>query len=95
MDRLRALSERFKGIRDQTHFHIDRDAVIDTKVVWDDAGITGNELGWVLDSVFTILSEIHFHRTGERVEVPDYDGTDAANAIRAYKQVFPDAKIAV
>jgi hypothetical protein len=53
VDRLRNLSERLKGIRDQTHFHIDRDAVIDARAVWDDAGITGNDLGWALDAVFT------------------------------------------
>ena len=95
LEKLSDLTTRFKEIRDQTHFHIDRDAVLNPKAVWDDAEITRDELGWTLSSVFVILSEIHFRRTGERQEIPPYDGSDAAKIIRSYKQCYPDVPIAV
>ena len=39
-----ALTERLKGIRDKTHFHINREAVVKPSEVWSEAAITGDEL---------------------------------------------------
>jgi hypothetical protein len=94
-EKLVDLAARFKGIRDQTHFHIDRDAVFDPKSVWSAAGITGDELRWALESAYAILSDIQFALSGERPSLPDYDGSDAPKIIRAYKLHYPDVHIVV
>lgn len=94
-EKLEDLADRFKGIRDQTHFHIDRDAVFEPKRVWSDAGITGDELGWALESAHAILSDIQYALSGQRPSLPDYDGSDAPKIVRAYKSQHPDAHIVV
>jgi hypothetical protein len=95
LDRLKALAERFKEIRDNTHFHIDRDAVVNPSKVWSDAGITGDELGWALDSTYALLADLAEELLGSRPQLPDYDGSDAPKIIRAYKKQYPDAKLFV
>jgi hypothetical protein len=95
LDELAALAERFNGIRDNTHFHIDRDAVVDPRKVWSDAGITGDELGWALDSTYALLADLAEELLGARPQLPDYDGSDAPKIIRAYKEQHPDAKLVV
>ena len=92
---LEAMSEKLKPVRDQTHFHIDKDAVLNPRAIWIDAMITGDQLGHALEGVYAVMSELHFIKRGIRMALPDYDGTDAAKIVLAYKQVNPDVPIAI
>lgn len=93
--RVEGIADRFKVIRDKTHFHIDRDAIANPPAVWDGAGINGNELGYALDSGFAIMSTLYHGRTGLRIAVPDYDGSDVVRIIAAYKKCHPEVPIAI
>lgn len=90
-----SISDRFKIIRDKTHFHIDRDALANPPAVWDDAGISGNELGYALESAFAVMSTLYYGRTGLRITVPNYDGSDVARIITAYKKCHPEVPIVI
>lgn len=92
---MESLSKGFKHIRDKTHFHIDRHFAMDPKKVWQAAGISGNDLGYMLESAYTILCTINEKITGERTELPDYDGSDAAEIIRSYKKCHPEVLIVI
>jgi hypothetical protein len=95
LDEIERLSEQFKHIRDKTHFHIDRDAVMDPSKVWSTAGLTGDELGYVLESAWKVLAGIWHELRGESFEIPEYDGSDVGKIIRAYSKAHPDAHIVV
>ena len=90
-----AIAARLKSIRNKTHFHIDKNAVLNPRAVWIDAMIEGDQLGTALEGAYAILSELHFIKHGIRTALPDYDGTDAAKIVLAYKKVHPDAPIAI
>lgn len=95
LDEIERLSEPFKHIRDKTHFHIDRDAVLKPSEVWVRAGLTGDELGYVLESAWKVLAGIWQELRNESFEIPEYDGSDVGKIIRAYKAAYPDAHIVV
>ena len=76
-DRIVATADSLLHIRDKTHFHIDRKAVEDPKKVWHDGGVSGNQLGAVLDDLFHILNQLHIKEFGKPFDFPEYDGSDA------------------
>ena len=95
LDKLVDLASRFKRIRDKTHFHIDRNAVLQPSIVWSEAAVTGDELGWALQTTHELLADLKAELTGTRPMLPEYDGSDAAEIIRAYKKQCPNAKLVV
>ena len=95
LDELGVLADKLKGVRDKTLFHIDKKAVANPKLVWASAEIKGAALGSALDGAFPVLAGLYFKRRGVMKTVPDYDGSDAAKIIRAYKQVHPEVAIVV
>lgn len=95
LEDLKEVSEKLKHIRDKTHFHIDKEAVSNPKLVWSLAEITGDYLGESLDAVFKILSSLHYKRTKQKISLPDYDGSDAKKIIISYSDAYPDAHIVV
>jgi len=66
-----------KHIRDKTHFHIDRDAVKNSREIWNEAKITGRQLEEVIDCAFMILNHLWILETGQEFPLPEYDGSDA------------------
>ena len=56
---LEDLKCKLKPVRNETHFHIGKDGVLDPKAVWSKAGITGNELGQGIDYLLDMLLELH------------------------------------
>lgn len=84
---LKNLSVELKHIRDNTHFHIDEDAVFDPKKIWDEAGITGKELAKGIDTVWEILQHLHQNRFGKIFNLPEYDGSDVTQIIIAARNV--------
>ena len=89
------VSANIKIIRDRTHFHIDKDAVKNSALVWENADVNGNQLRVALDSAFSLLSEIYFRLSGIRISIPEYDGTDVPKIIKSYKEIHPDSQILI
>ena len=95
LEALRAITKKLRRIRNKTHFHIDKEAVTNPKLVWSLAEISGDYLGESLESAFKLLAYLAFKRDGIHRVVPDYDGSDVPKIIRAYKQAHPEVPIAV
>lgn len=95
LDRMREASGKLKAIRDRTLFHIDARAVADPGEVWSGAGMTGDELGWLLESAHAVLASLQRQRSGVSAEIPEYDGSDVPKIIRAYKRAHPDVLLHV
>lgn len=95
LEEIDRLSKPFKRLRDKMHFHIDRDAIMDPAKVWAAAGITGDEVGYVLEGAWLILAGIAREVCGESYELPDYDGSDVEKIIRAYKAAHPEVPIVI
>ena len=90
---IRNLSAGFEHIRNKTHFHIDKDGVMNPKMVWKDAGVQGDDLGHLLESAASILIHLYEERMGKDYEVSDYDGTDVEGIIRSYFKDKPDGDV--
>jgi hypothetical protein len=88
---LESLSSSLKLVRDKTHFHIDKKAVFDPKVVWRQANIDGLEFERLLRSAFETLNHLHRARWGDDFWLPEYDGTDAS-AIAKFSESLRDSQ---
>ncbi len=93
INKIKGLSGRFKNIRNKTHFHIDKNKVSNPKEVWKGEHINGDEVKYLLESGFRILSYIYKAKTGKSRDLPDYDGSDVPDIIRSYKTCFPNTPI--
>jgi hypothetical protein len=51
LSEIETVSDKLKGIRDRTHFHIDRRDVFDPEAVWRRAGLKHSRFTAVLDSL--------------------------------------------
>ncbi len=71
-----ASRSRLKHVRDKTHFHIDKKAVIDTKQVWRDAKITPKEVHDAFLCMIRILQPLYKEEFGE-VFPMDYNEDEA------------------
>ena len=76
------LSDKLKKVRDETHFHIDCDAVFDPHLVWSNAGITWKEFEKVLNFIWKILQYLHEESYSKKFIMPKYDGSDATALIK-------------
>lgn len=77
MSKLEKTRDSLKHIRDRTHFHIDKDAVKDSKVIWEEAKIKGRELAEAIDIAWKILDHLYILDTGSNFYIPKYSGSDA------------------
>jgi hypothetical protein len=67
------LTESLKHVRDKTHFHIDREGVLDPEAVWQEAGLNGKELAAAVDQIWDLLNAVRRARGSESMELPPYD----------------------
>ena len=72
MASLEEVSAKLKHIRDQTHFHIDTNGVLDTKAVWRAAGLTGKQLSIAVDAAWSILTHLQESLSLPEVSLPSY-----------------------
>ena len=77
MSKLEKIKAKLKRVRDGAHFHIDRDAVKDSKRIWDEAKITGRELAEAIDVALRILDHLYVLDRGSNFYIPRYKGSDA------------------
>lgn len=79
------LSRMLKGVRDRTHFHIDRRDVFDPDAVWRRAGINNSRFTAILESLWKILDYLYTQEYGESFGAPDYDASDVSMILEATK----------
>lgn len=58
-------AERLKHIRDKTHFHIDKQAVMDSRQVWREANLTSKEIYDAVLNLIYILQPLYRDEFGE------------------------------
>ena len=77
LDPIRKVGASLKLIRDKTHFHLDREGVLNPKFIWQEANITHDQFDIALSTTFAIIGELHFLINGTAYEAWQYDGSDA------------------
>ena len=70
---LQKISGKLKHIRDRTHFHIDTKGVLNSKAIWQEAGLTGKELSAAVDAVWCMLTDLQKSLGLSEVKLPKYD----------------------
>lgn len=89
IDNLQVVSDKLKTIRNGSHFHIDKTGVLDPKVVWSGAALTGKELGAAIDFVWAALGVIQKSKGGEVPPLLDYTPDIALAAIKRVESGNP------
>jgi len=80
---LEDLSNRFKIIRNKTHFHIDKNGVLDTNKIWEEAGIKRKDVKSALEFIFLLLEELHEKKFNRSFlfNPADYDNSDIGRVL--------------
>lgn len=82
---IEAVADALKGIRDRTHFHIDRRDVFDPDAVWSRAGLKHSRFTAALESLWLILDHLYTAEHGQSFGTIDYTGDDVEPILRAVK----------
>jgi|GEM_PF-2428561 len=56
---LEDLAGKLKHVRDKVFFHHDKNGVLDTKKIWQEADIVGKDVGEAIQYLFSILKELY------------------------------------
>ncbi len=86
---LQAVSDKLKIIRNGTHFHIDRDGVLNPKQIWSVASLTGKQLSAAIDFAWGALSEVQRAAGGAVPELLDYTAEHALAAFQGVEATRP------
>jgi len=88
LQELHNLTKKLKLVRDKTHFHIDRESVLDSSSVWKDADISGNELSAGLEYLFEFLLELRNDVFNEKASRNNYlyKGDDVIRLLELAKE---------
>lgn len=80
VERLRAFSDKLKTVRNLTFVHLDKKGIFDSAKIWQDAGITDNEIVYSIETVRRVLYDLWVEEFG-RAPIPITDNEDP----RSYK----------
>lgn len=78
VDLARRLADKFIGIRNKTFVHIDKQGVFDPGRLYDEAGITHNDLDRFIRTLWPLMEALHLDVLGHEVKGDDYSGEDIA-----------------
>lgn len=70
LNSLYEISRKLKIVRDQTHFHIDKDAVLNPKEIWKTAGLKGRELSDTIDLAWNVVCHLQNYHALPEVGIP-------------------------
>lgn len=87
--KLQIVADKLRTIRNGSHFHIDKAGVLDPKVVWSGAAVTGKELGDAIDFAWGALSSIQAARYGDAPSLLDYTPDVALAAVERVESGDP------
>jgi hypothetical protein len=73
---IETLAKELKHIRDKTHGHIDKNGVMDSRKVWEDAHIKGDLVNEIIDKLWQVLNEVYKEEVGSEFGQPIHDGDD-------------------
>ncbi|MCU0651335.1 MAG: hypothetical protein MUC39_00065 [Candidatus Omnitrophica bacterium] len=75
---LQSLAVKLKHVRDKTHFHLDKNGILDHHKIWQEADIKGRELSEGLKYLFGLLCGLYKNIFKESFlyHPDDYDDTD-------------------
>lgn len=89
IQQLEELSEKLRMVRTKTHFHIDREAVVDPEAAWKEANLAGSTLTTQLKGLADTLARTKQALIGgELSRITPYDGSDVPKIISAYEQCY-------
>jgi hypothetical protein len=83
---IECLSKNLKYIRDTTHMHIDRKALISAKMAWKDANIDGKNFNVVMEGLWQLLNFFYLTHFNEEFRALVYNGEDVPVLIDLAKQ---------
>lgn len=86
---LQIVTDKLKAIRNGSHFHIDQTGVLDPKVVWSGAALTGKDLGAAIDFLWGVLGTIQKAKGGEVPSLLDYTSDVALAALKRVESGDP------
>lgn len=85
---LESTSAKLRHIREKTHFHVDRQAVLNPSQVWQTAGVTGDEFNDSVHAVALVMSGVEVRLFGgEPLVVTEYDGSDVKRIVKSYEHI--------
>ena len=67
------LTEKLAHVRNKTHFHIDREGVLDPQAAWREADINGAVLAAAVDAVWALLNDLQRSRSRPPMVLPPFD----------------------
>ncbi len=89
IEQVREFSSKLFYVRNKTHVHIDTCVVENSREVWNQAGISGDEFTQTLSCVAAILAKLKQEFLGGELEaVTPYDGSDIQKMVAAYEKVY-------
>lgn len=89
LDEIAMFFKDFKNTRDKTHVHIDLGTLMNPHEAWMPIYITHDNVRYLLENTFNVLSFLYHKVTGVKIDLPDYDGSDVVEIIRSYKKCHP------
>jgi len=66
------MSNKLKTIRNKTHFHIDKNCVLNSQKVWRDAGLSGKDLATAVNAAWDILKYLQKSLDLPEISLPQY-----------------------
>ena len=72
----RQLSAKLPGIRTQTIMHLDKKGILNTKKVYEEAGVTFKEIDDFIKSMWQLMQLLHVEVLGKEIRFDEYTGED-------------------
>lgn len=75
-DFAKALAGKLPVIRTKTIMHLDKKGIMDIKKVYQDAGVTHDEISSFISQFWVLMQELHLRVIGSDIQCDEYDGRD-------------------
>jgi len=76
LNHLKKMGDKLSKIRNKTHFHLDIDGVINSKAIWEEANITGDDVDNTITTLVDVFSTLYREDFSKNPLFPSYNGDD-------------------
>ncbi len=83
---IHSMTNKLRIVRNKTHFHIDKNGMIEPEEVWRSANITGKDIDDVIGALFKLLSELYKREVSERIPYYGYEGGQTEKLFQLAKE---------